>query len=75
MEYNNNFEILKAILVKLGGDEHVESNFEALLAILNNMGGGSEEIVVDLPATISEDGTIDIQATVEEGIIELNIVL
>lgn len=75
MRFDSNYSILRDILInKLGGDanKHYDSCYSILLDILDNIGGGGKSIVVDLPATISEDGVIDIQATVsEDGVINL----
>lgn len=75
-KFDSCYEILLAILDKLGVsiEKRYTSSYDILLDINEALGGGGggEKIEVELPATVSEDGTADIEATVtEDGIIEL----
>lgn len=65
MRFDSCFSILKGLLEKLGASTDVDCNYDALEKILDSLDGGAG-IAVELPATISEEGVVDIQATVTE---------
>lgn len=55
MRFDNNYNILRAILTKLGGDgtKRYDSCYSVLLEILDNIGGGgSKKITVDVDGEI-----------------------
>lgn len=73
MRYPSNYEILRAILTKLGGngEKRFDSCYSILLEILDNIGGGgSKKITVDIDGEI-QDGELDMTAELNNGVLNI----